>query len=206
VREYGTPGVVLVPGSASLADVVFRRAREEPSAVMLRRRDGSARWLDVTAARFCAEVSALARGLIAAGIGPGDRVGLMSRTRYEWTQIDYAIWAAGGVTVPVYETSSARHRVAEAPSRPHCRRWQATVTAVVRRDRVSRSKAARWPSALFSCSRHAPLRPQYSVNFDHSLTPVAVQSRRTSRTNDGQTIKGLTAATGNQALDLLLLS
>ena len=56
---------------------------------------------------FRDEVTALAKGLIAAGVEPGDRIGLMSRTRYEWTLIDYAIWAAGAVTVPVYETSSA---------------------------------------------------------------------------------------------------
>jgi long-chain acyl-CoA synthetase len=61
----------------------------------------------VTAAAFRSEVVALAKGLVAAGIGPGDRVALMSRTRYEWTLIDYAIWAAGAVTVPIYETSSA---------------------------------------------------------------------------------------------------
>ncbi len=74
---------------------------------MLRRRTPQGGWQDVTAGQFCAEVAALARGIIAAGIEPGDRVGLLSRTRYEWTLIDYAIWAAGGVTVPVYETSSA---------------------------------------------------------------------------------------------------
>jgi long-chain acyl-CoA synthetase len=64
-------------------------------------------WTDVTASQFCGEVIAVARGLIAAGIEPGDRVALMSHTRYEWTLIDYAIWTAGAVTVPVYETSSA---------------------------------------------------------------------------------------------------
>ena len=74
---------------------------------MLRRRGADGRWQDITAAQFCAEVSGLAKGLIAAGIQPGDRVALMSRTRYEWTLADYAIWAAGAVTVPVYETSSA---------------------------------------------------------------------------------------------------
>ena len=52
-------------------------------------------------------MTALAKGLIAAGVKPGDRVALMSRTRYEWTLIDYAIWTAGAVTVPIYETSSA---------------------------------------------------------------------------------------------------
>ncbi len=52
-------------------------------------------------------MTALARGLIAAGIAAGDRVALMSRTRYEWTVLDYAIWTAGATTVPIYETSSA---------------------------------------------------------------------------------------------------
>jgi long-chain acyl-CoA synthetase len=107
VREYSIPALVEIPASASLADVVFRRAQAEPGVVMLRRRTGAGGWQDVTAAEFRAEVTALARGLMAAGIEPGDRVALMSRTRYEWTLIDYACWAAGAVTVPVYETSSA---------------------------------------------------------------------------------------------------
>ena len=64
-------------------------------------------WTDVTAAEFLAEVSAVAKGLIAAGVEVGDRVALLSKTRYEWTLLDYAIWFAGAVTVPIYETSSA---------------------------------------------------------------------------------------------------
>ncbi|MGO8886056.1 MAG: AMP-dependent synthetase/ligase [Streptosporangiaceae bacterium] len=107
MREFGIPALVEVPASASLTDAVFRRAAAEPGMVVMRRRDRAGIWQDVTATKFCAEVSALARGLMAAGIGPGDRVALMSRSRYEWTLIDYASWAAGAVTVPVYETSSA---------------------------------------------------------------------------------------------------
>jgi long-chain acyl-CoA synthetase len=107
VREYGIPALVQVPATASLADVVFTRAKTAPGAVLLRQRSTGGRWQDVTAEQFRAEVSALAKGLIAAGVEQGDHVALMSRTRYEWTLIDYAIWAAGAVTVPVYETSSA---------------------------------------------------------------------------------------------------
>jgi long-chain acyl-CoA synthetase len=107
VREYSIPALVEVPASANLADVVFTRATQEPHAVVMRRRNGDGRWDDVTAAQFRDEVAPLAKGLAAAGIEPGDRVALMSRTRYEWTLIDYAIWAAGAVTVPIYETSSA---------------------------------------------------------------------------------------------------
>jgi long-chain acyl-CoA synthetase len=107
VREYSIPALVDVPAAASLADVVFTRAAQDPHAVVMRRRTGAGRWDDVTAAQFRDEVAPLAKALVAAGIEPGDRVALMSRTRYEWTLIDYAIWAAGGVTVPVYETSSA---------------------------------------------------------------------------------------------------
>ena len=105
--EFGIPALIEVPDDAGLADVVFSRAAADPGEVMLRRRSADGVWLDVTAGQFRDEVSALAKGLIAAGIGPGDRVALMSRTRYEWTLADYAIWAAGAVTVPVYETSSA---------------------------------------------------------------------------------------------------
>ncbi len=107
MRTYSAPAMADVAESASLADVVFTRADREPSAVIARKRTSAGEWQDVTAGRFRAEVTALARGIIGAGIEPGDRIALMSRTRYEWTLIDYAIWTAGAVTVPVYETSSA---------------------------------------------------------------------------------------------------
>jgi long-chain acyl-CoA synthetase len=107
LRSYSVPAMADVPDSATLTDVVFTRGDKEPAAVMLRKRAGSGHWQDVTASTFRDEVAALARGIIGAGIEPGDRVALMSRTRYEWTLIDYAIWTAGAVTVPVYETSSA---------------------------------------------------------------------------------------------------
>ncbi|HZI97582.1 MAG TPA: AMP-dependent synthetase/ligase [Actinomycetales bacterium] len=89
----------------SLADIVPHHAQVTPDAVYLSRRDGSG-WAPVTAAAFRAEVDELALGLVAAGVSIGDRVALMSKTRYEWTLCDAAIWAAGAVTVPVYETSS----------------------------------------------------------------------------------------------------
>jgi long-chain acyl-CoA synthetase len=103
------PALADIPADASLADVVFKRATEQPQAVVMRRATGDSGggWADVTATAFRDEVVALAKGLVAAGIAAGDRVALMSHTRYEWTLIDYAIWAAGAVTVPVYETSSA---------------------------------------------------------------------------------------------------
>jgi long-chain acyl-CoA synthetase len=109
MQEYSVPAVVEIAPSASLADVVFERADREPEAVIMRRQatGGGPPWPGVTAAQFCGEVTALAKGLIAAGIGAGDRVALLSRTRYEWTLADYAILAAGAVTVPIYETSSA---------------------------------------------------------------------------------------------------
>ena len=121
MREYSIPALVDVPATASLADVVFTRAASQPHSVIMRRLDGgrpgapgaagapngASGWRDVTAGQFRDEVTALAKGLIAAGVSPGDRVALMSRTRYEWTLVDYAIWTAGAVTVPIYETSSA---------------------------------------------------------------------------------------------------
>src|SRR5215472_1783855 len=118
MREYSTPVVVEVPASARLTDTVFERAEHDPGLVVLRRKASlapsgatpggrEAAWQDITARQFRDEVAALAKGFIAAGIGEGDRVALLSRTRYEWTVVDYALWAAGAVTVPVYETSSA---------------------------------------------------------------------------------------------------
>jgi long-chain acyl-CoA synthetase len=107
VREFSVPEVIPDPAAdATMSDAVERNASEAPDDVVFSRRVGAS-WEPVTAAGFRDEVRAVAKGLVAAGIGPGDRVGLMSRTRYEWTVTDYAIWSAGAVTVPVYETSSA---------------------------------------------------------------------------------------------------
>ncbi|MET7462292.1 AMP-dependent synthetase/ligase [Nonomuraea sp. NPDC005501] len=105
MREYSVPVLVDVPATASLPDTVFDRAEREPGRVVMRRKvDGA--WAAVTAAELRDQVVALAKGLIAAGVEHGDRVALISRTRYEWTLIDYAVWSVGAVLVPVYETSS----------------------------------------------------------------------------------------------------
>ncbi len=106
MQEYSTPQVIEVEDSSALPDAVFAHADTAPDDVVFTRKvDG--RWAPVTAKEFATEVRSLAAGLIASGVRAGDRVGLMSKTRYEWTLVDYAIWTAGGVTVPVYETSSA---------------------------------------------------------------------------------------------------
>ncbi|THC53907.1 AMP-dependent synthetase/ligase [Streptomyces sp. A1499] len=106
MREFSLPALYEVPADGNLTDIVRRNAAQHPDvAVIGRKVDG--RWQDVDAKTFLAEVRATAKGLIASGVRAGDRVGLMSRTRYEWTLLDFAIWSAGAVTVPVYETSSA---------------------------------------------------------------------------------------------------
>ena len=106
MREFATPLTFDLPTSGNLTDDVLTNARDHGDEVVLARRTADG-WDDVTAEVFLAEVAGVAKGLVAAGIEPGDRVALMSKTRYEWTLFDYAIWFAGGVTVPVYETSSA---------------------------------------------------------------------------------------------------
>ena len=106
MRELAVPAVVTTPHEANLSDPVFENATSDPHhAAFSVRRDGA--WTDVTAKEFADDVTALAKGFIAAGVGVGDRVALMSKTRYEWTLVDYAIWTVGAVTVPIYETSSA---------------------------------------------------------------------------------------------------
>ncbi|WP_327676398.1 AMP-dependent synthetase/ligase [Kitasatospora sp. NBC_00458] len=103
--DFSLPALYQVPSGGNLSDLVHQNAERHPDVVVLSRKvDGQ--WQELTAAQFLVEVHAAAKGLIAAGIRPGDRVGLMSRTRYEWTLLDFAIWTAGAITVPVYETSS----------------------------------------------------------------------------------------------------
>jgi len=105
VREYTSPSGRPVDDDENVSDVVFSNAERFPDTVSFRKRHAGA-WYDVTARQFAQEVAEVAEGLINSGIAAGDRVGLMSRTRYEWTLLDFAIWTAGAVTVPVYETSS----------------------------------------------------------------------------------------------------
>ncbi|MCY7288723.1 MAG: AMP-binding protein, partial [Cryobacterium sp.] len=106
MREFSTPMTIVVPDTGNLTDDVVSNARDHGDLGAFSRctEDG---WIDVTAAQFLDEVSAVAKGLIAAGVEVGDRVALLSKTRYEWTLFDYAIWFAGAASVPVYETSSA---------------------------------------------------------------------------------------------------
>jgi long-chain acyl-CoA synthetase len=106
VREFTVPPAVTVGDHATLTDPVWDNAAETPDAVQFQR-FAAGEWRDVTCGQFHEQVVALARGLLAAGVEAGRRVALMSKTRYEWTLIDYAIWSVGAVTVPIYETSSA---------------------------------------------------------------------------------------------------
>ncbi|MFE9022503.1 AMP-dependent synthetase/ligase [Streptomyces sp. NPDC007808] len=107
MREFTNPPLALAPPVGGLADVVFEHARQDPMAVALGRKDADGQWRDVTSAEFRDEVLALAKGLLARGIRFGDRVAIMSRTRYEWTLFDFALWSIGAQVVPVYPTSSA---------------------------------------------------------------------------------------------------
>ncbi|RFU87771.1 long-chain fatty acid--CoA ligase [Streptomyces triticagri] len=107
VREVSVPPLAGTVGQGSLADIPFTNAAEAPNEPVLSRKDATGHWRDVTAAAFAAEVRALAQGLIAQGLEPGDRLAIMARTTYEWTLVDFAAWAAGLVTVPVYPTSSS---------------------------------------------------------------------------------------------------
>ncbi|MDG9718945.1 long-chain fatty acid--CoA ligase [Streptomyces sp. DH24] len=106
VREAYVPPFAPPVRHGSLAELPFENAAAVPDAVVLSRKGPDGTWDDVTATRFAAEVQAVAKGLVAEGLMPGDRVAIMARTRYEWTLLDFAAWAAGLVTVPVYPTSS----------------------------------------------------------------------------------------------------
>ncbi|WP_337059619.1 AMP-dependent synthetase/ligase [Kineococcus sp. G2] len=107
MRSSCEPPLVPPATSGNLTDCVVTTAREVPGHVTASRRLAGGGWEDVSAERFLADVTAVAKGLVAAGVQPGDRVALMARTSYDWTVVDVATWFAGAVTVPVYETSSA---------------------------------------------------------------------------------------------------
>ena len=106
MNQISVPAIVPTASAGNLTNLVSERAWFEPERIMLSRPLGDG-WQSVTAKEFEAEVKATAKGLIAAGVNIGDRVAIMSRTRYEWTILDFAVWYAGGCVVPIYDTSSA---------------------------------------------------------------------------------------------------
>ena len=106
LTEFDLPAVVPAHESGNMTDHVVKNAAEVPDHVVISVQSGYA-LAGITAAEFLADVIAVAKGIVANGVQPGERIGIMSSNRYEWTLVDYAIWYAGAVSVPVYETSSA---------------------------------------------------------------------------------------------------
>ncbi|MGA7205593.1 MAG: AMP-dependent synthetase/ligase [Specibacter sp.] len=106
MREITVPAKVVSPRTMNTTDFVLRQAALASNPALFSRRNADNVWVDISAKEFHADVCALAKGLMASGINVGDRVGIMSRTRYEWTLVDFAIWFAGAISVPIYETSS----------------------------------------------------------------------------------------------------
>ena len=106
--ELDVPQVTTVDPTASLNTLLADRVATRGGAAFIERKSSAdGPWEPITARDFDLSVVAVAKGLVARGIEPGQSVGIMSRTRYEWTLLDFAIWAAGAVPVPLYETSSA---------------------------------------------------------------------------------------------------
>ncbi len=106
LKEFSVPAMVPAPTAGNMTDHIVENNRTSPNQVVFSLQRGEA-WVGVTAGQFFADVQAIAKGIIASGVEAGQRIGVMSRTRYEWTLVDYAIWYAGAISVPVYETSSA---------------------------------------------------------------------------------------------------
>jgi len=106
LREHGVPAAVPAEPTQNATDLLVTRAAATPDLPLFALPDGRGGWSDVSARTFLDQVRALAKGLVAAGVEPGDKIGMMCHTRYEWTLVDFATWFAGAVLVPVYETSS----------------------------------------------------------------------------------------------------
>ncbi len=106
MNEISIPPLVPSATAGNLTNLIAERAWFEPERITMSRPLGEG-WQPVTAREVEEEVRATAKGLIASGVQIGDRVAIMARTRYEWTILDFATWFAGGVVVPIYDTSSA---------------------------------------------------------------------------------------------------
>ena len=106
MKAYDIEPLIVSPESDNITDLLEKRVEKTPNLALFSVEEAAGRWVDVTALAFRTKVVALAKGLVAAGIQPGQAVGIMSRTRLEWTLLDFAIWYAGAVSVPIYESSA----------------------------------------------------------------------------------------------------
>jgi long-chain acyl-CoA synthetase len=106
VKQYDSPLLVQADPNANATDLLIGRVAKTPDRALFALPTSDGGWEDISAAEFLRQVIALSKGLIASGIEPGDKIGMMCKTRYEWTLIDFATWFAGAVLVPVYETSA----------------------------------------------------------------------------------------------------
>jgi long-chain acyl-CoA synthetase len=107
MREFEVPATYTIPEDVNVSDSVFRHAERTPGLVVFNRPDGKGGWTDVTAKQFAQAVTGVAKGLVASGIELGDRVAILASTQYDWVVLDFAIWAAGGCTVAIFDSSSA---------------------------------------------------------------------------------------------------
>lgn len=106
MKQFDVPAIVEADPEANVTDLLMDRVAATPNDALFSLPTANGGWSDVTSSEFLAQVKSVAKGLVAAGIQPGDKIGLMCKTRYEWTLIDFATWFAGAVLVPIYETSS----------------------------------------------------------------------------------------------------
>jgi long-chain acyl-CoA synthetase len=106
VKEYSVPAMVEADPNANTTDLLVDRVKQTPDKALFALPQTDGTWKDVTSREFERQVIALAKGFVAAGIEPGDKIALMAKTRYEWTLIDFATWYAGAILVPIYETSA----------------------------------------------------------------------------------------------------
>jgi long-chain acyl-CoA synthetase len=106
VHTISIPGTVDVDPAWNITFLFKRRLAEDPTQTVIERQRPDGTWYPVTAEQFDRDVTEVAKGLIALGVAVGDKLAIMSRTSYEWAVLDYAIWTAGAVSVPIYETSS----------------------------------------------------------------------------------------------------
>ena len=106
MKQFDVPAVVKADPDANATDLLIERVKATPDRALFALPTPDGGWEDLSAADFLVKVKALAKGFVAAGIQPGDKIGLMAKTCFEWTLIDFAVWFSGAVLVPIYETSA----------------------------------------------------------------------------------------------------
>ncbi len=176
----------------TIYDLLRVHAGERPhETAALARRHGS--YAPLTWSALDDRVQRLARGLVALGLEPGERVCLIAETSIDWVVADLAVVAAGGVTVPVY--------TAEVPDAVQWIAADSGASYVIAEDPIQVAKLKRERARLGAVRQVVQLRGAHDPGDAWVLAAEDVERRGAGKAAE---LEARTAAVGRDDLATII--